>query len=478
MGYIKGKDRYQQTFLPPVIDDYVSEDSEVRIIDAFVNGLEIKFQYSDIKGRGNEPYDPKDMTKIYVFCSMKGIRSSRKIERECSENLSLIWLTGGLTPDDRTICDFRKNNKEQLYQVLKEFIAVCKKTDLFSTELAAVDGSKFRASNAKNKIYTRKQIKEKLESIDRYVEKYLNEIDENDKEEMKIKRVSGEKVQEIIKELQEKRNKYDKLQKELENSTDKQISLTDKDCRLMHKRNGEVNAGYNVQLSADAKSNMIIDIDVTNHANDQQELSNIAKKTKETLGLDKLTVIADGGYENRAEFEECRENGIIPIVSISKTAKGNSTYSKDEFAYNKEEDVYICPNKRKLYYLKQKIQTKGKRKLKYRVYADKEKCINCEFREQCFKNQKGYRKIERWEKETEIIDRMKTDEAKEILKKRQGIIEHPIGTIKRTLNFEYFLTRGLESVKAEFSLAALAYNIRRALNILGFNKLMNLLKPC
>ena len=227
--------------------------------------------------------------------------------------------------------------------------------------------------------------------------------------------------------------------------------------------------------SADSKHNMIIDFEVTNSVNDQNELYKAALKAKETLGTERIEALADSGYMSRAEFEKCIENDINPIVNIPKTENGYGTYSKDEFEYNKEEDVYICPNKRKLNYLKQKTKIKGKNKLKYRIYGDKEKCTGCEYREHCFKNQNGYRKIERWEKETEITDKMKTEEAKEMLKKRKGIIEPIFGIFKYDLGFTGFLTRGFESVKAEFSLVSLTYNFRRAVNILGFDKLMQLL---
>lgn len=240
MGYKKGEDRYQVRLLPPAIDDYVSEDDEVRVIDVFVDKLnEIKFQYSDFEGRGNQPYNPKDMLKIYIYCYLKGVRSSRKIEKECESNLKLIWLINGLTPDDKTICDFRKNNKEQLYQVLKEFTAICKKAKLFAAELVAIDGSKFEASCAKNKIFTRNKLKERLKSIDNHISNYLNQIEKNDILEMQQEKLTKEEIEHIISNLQEKRAEYQKLSEELEKTDDKQISITDSDCRLMKKRNGK-----------------------------------------------------------------------------------------------------------------------------------------------------------------------------------------------------------------------------------------------
>ena len=477
MSYIKGKDRYQKTFLPPVIDDYIAQNSEVRIIDAFVNSLKnIKFEYSDYSKRGNQPYDPLDMLKLYIYCYLKCIRSSRKMEKECRINLDLIWLINGLTPDDRTICDFRKNNKEQLYKVLKEFTVICKKAELFSNELIAVDGSKFKASNSRDRMFSKTYLKNRLEKIDAHIEKYLNETDNNDKQEMKIEKISGEKVQEIINNLNTKKEYCRELLNEMEEKDETQISLTDKDCRLMKKRNGEVNPCFNVQLSADSKHNMIIDFEVTNHMNDTGDLYNMSSKAKEILEADKLTVLADAGYENREEFEKCIKNNINPITDIpkNKEERKDGTYSKDVFIYDKKGDVYICPGKRKLCYLGQSIKTKRKKKLKFRIYADKDKCSGCKYKNKCFKNQTGYRRIERWYKE-DIVDNMKTEEAKEMLKQRKGIIEPIFGILKHDFGFTGFLTRGFESVKAEFSIAALTYNFRRAVNILGFDKLMQLL---
>ena len=475
MGFKKGEDRYQVRLLPPAIEDYVPQNDEVRVIDAFVDKLTgIKFQYSDFAGRGNQPYDPKDMLKIYIYCYLKGIRSSRKIEKECESNLKLIWLINGLTPDDKTICDFRKNNKEQLYQVLKEFTTICKNAKLFAAELVAIDGSKFEASCAKNKIFTRDKLKHRIESIDYHISNYLNQIEKNDILEMQQERLTKEEIENIISNLQEKRAKYQELSEELEKTDDKQISFTDSDCRLMKKRNGKCNPCYNVQVASDSKYNMIVDFEVTNHTNDTQELSNMAIKAKEELGVDELKVVADSGYENRVEFDTCIENNIIPIVDIKSTEQGNGYFPKDKFVYDTERDLYICPAKREMYCVGHEIHKKGKKKLRHKIYKEKYRCKDCELRKECFNNQNGSRRILRWEKEG-IVDKMKTKESREELRKRKGIIEPVFGVVKRCFGFEYVLTRGFGGVKAEFSLAFLAYNLKRAINILGVNQLINLI---
>ena len=471
MGFIKGKDRYQVSLLPPVIDDYIDKDDEVRIIDSFVNKLDIKFQYSDFNGRGNQPYNPQDLLKIYIFCYLNSIRSSRKIEKECQSNIKLIWLINGLKPDDRTICDFRKNNKEQLCQVLKIFTSICQKANLFSTELIAIDGSKFKASNSINKVYSKKILKNKIQFINESINNYLNEIEKNDTVEMKIQKASSEKIHEIINKLEKEKDGYKKLLEEFKELEETQISITDKDCRIMHKRNGEVNPSYNVQIASDSKNNMIVDFDISNKANDIQELSNIAKKAKEVLNTNELTVIADAGYFNRDEFEKCINNNITPIVNKPKVSKHNKKFSKDRFVYDPNNDLYICPAKRKLYFVKEELYNTKKRKQKRRSYIEKNKCSECEFRQQCFQNKKSYRKITRWYKE-DIVDNMQTLKSIEKLKKRKQIIEPIFGIIKNCFGFNTFLTRGLENVKTEFSLQALVYNLKRAINILGIQNLL------
>ena len=219
---------------------------------------------------------------------------------------------------------------------------------------------------------------------------------------------------------------------------------------------------------------MIVDFEVTNHTDDTQELSNMAIKAKETLGADYIEVLADSGYENRAEFDKCIENNIKPIVNIKSTEKENGCYSKDEFIYDRTKDVYICPNNGELVCVWHNTNKKGKRILKNKVYKNEKLCNTCEKAKECFDNKRGYRRIERWEKEN-MVDNMKTKEARDKLRKRKGMIEPIHGVIKRDLGYEYVLTRGLESVKAEFSLTALAYNFKRVLNILGFDNFMNLL---
>ena len=275
---------------------------------------------------------------------------------------------------------------------------------------------------AENKIFTRDKLKHRIETIENNIKEYLNEIEKNDKQEMREDKLTENEIREIINRLEEKREEYKKLAEDIEKTEEKQISITDKDARLKKKRNGKCSACYNVQIASDAKSRMIVDFEVTNHTNDTQELSNMAIKAKETLETDYLEVLADSGYENRVEFEKCMENNIRPIVNIKSTEKENGCYSKDEFIYDRTKDMYICPNNGELVCVWHNTNKKGKRILRNKVYKNEELCKKCEKAKECFENNRGYRRIERWEKEN-IVDTMKTKEAREKLRKRKGIIE-------------------------------------------------------
>lgn len=317
-------------------------------------------------------------------------------------------------------------------------------------------------------------MKQRLEAIDYHISNYLEQVEQNDNIEMQQNKLTREELENIISNLQEKREEYRKLSEEIEQTEGKQISKTDKDCRLMQKRNGKTTPCYNIQVAGDSKHNMIVDFEVTNHTNDTQELSNMAIKAKKELGVEELEVLGDRGYENRVEFDECVENNITPLVNIRSTEKDNSGYSKDMFVYDAKQDLYICPAGREMHCVGHETLKKGKKKLRYKIYKEKSLCKDCEFREHCFKNQNGARRLLRWDKEG-IVDNMKTKQSRDKLRKRKGIIEPIFGIIKRCFGYEYVLTRGLDSVKAEFSLVALAYNLKRAINILGTKELIDLI---
>jgi transposase len=469
MTYIKGKDRNQIILFPEVIDDYITEDNQVRFIDKFVNKLDMsEFKYAQSKNIGRPSYDPKDLLKLYIYGYLNNVRSSRKLEKETHRNIELFWLLEKLKPDFKTISDFRKDNKEAIRQVFREFTLICKNLKLFGCELIAVDGSKFAAVNSKKKAFTKNILQEKLASIEKHIQEYFDELDKNDDDESNTHKPNKKELEEKIKSLKDRKNQYQKLQKELEKSEETQICLTDPESRMMKTAGNGRDVCYNIQIAVDNKHNLIVDYATTNHENDLNELSNISIRAKEVLGVKAIEVLADKGYYTNREIKKCLDNGIIPYVPKPDNNMKDGLFNKKKFSYDREKDVYICPNNCELKYRKNK-EDKGN---KFKIYQGKT-CNDCPIRIKCTKNKKG-RMVERWEHE-EIMEemeiRLKLNQEK--YKKRQSTVEPVFGTIKRNFNQEYVLLKGIAKVNAEFSLSALTYNIKRAINILGIKKLIN-----
>jgi transposase len=469
MSYIKGKDRDQIILFPEVIDDYITEDNQVRFVDKFANNLDMsKFKYAQTKNTGRPPYNPSDLLKLYIYGYLNNIRSSRKLERETHRNIELFWLLEKLQPDFKTIADFRKDNKEAIKGVFKEFTSICKNLKLFGCELIAVDGSKFAAVNSKKRAFTKKTIEKKLVSIDEHIQDYLDELDKNDEEESDIDKPTKEELEEKIKSLKKRKKDYEKLQEELEKSGNTQICLTDPDSRMMRTPGNGRDVCYNVEIAVDEKHNLIVDYEVTNQGNDLNELGNISIKAKETLEVESLEVLADTGHYTNTEIKKCLDNGITPYVLKPPTNNKERGFSKDKFKYDKELDKYICPNNCELSYSRTIKDKKGNY---WQQYRGKD-CDNCESREKCTKSKRG-RIIERWEHE-EIMEEMekRVKENQDKYRKRQSTVEPVFGIIKRDFNQGYFLLKGLPKVDTEFSLSSLVYNIKRAINEVGIKKLM------
>jgi len=469
VAYVKGKNRNQITLFPEVIDDYITEENQVRFIDAFVESLNlINFKYGQTKYSGRPPYNPKDLLKLYIYGYLNNIRSSSKLEKETHRNIEVFWLIQKLQPDHKTISNFRQDNKKLIKQVFKKFTVICKNLELFGGELIAVDGSKFEAVNSNNRAFTKTKLQEKIKEIEKYIDEYFEELDKNDDEESGIKDFTKKELKEEINSLQKRKEEYEKLQEQLENSGNTQICLTDSDSRLMRTGHNGKDVCYNVQVAADEKHNLIVDYEVTNHENDLNELSNISIKAKETLEVEEIETLADVGYYNGKEIKKCFENGITPYVSKPKSSGTDKKFNKSKFKYYSEKDVYVCPNDSELKFKKKK---KGKNGEIYKVYRGKN-CNQCKLKEKCTKSKTG-REVRRWEHE-EILDEMakRYELNKEKTKKRKHIIEPVFGCLKRNFNQGYMLLKGIPEVSAEFSLSALAYNIKRVENIVGIKKLI------
>jgi transposase len=478
MAYVKGENRQQIAMFPEIIDDYVAEDNPVRVIEAFVMSLdmsELGFERAHAPSLGRPAYDPRDLLKLYLYGYLNRIRSSRKLESEASRNLEVIWLISGLKPDFKTIADFRKDNKDAVKKVFKQFSVLCKKWGLYGQTLVAVDGSKFRASNSKKKNFNEKKLNRHLKHIDTKIEQYLNELEEGDQSEANTHKPSADEINQHIQELQERKAKYEEMLETIKENKVSEISLTDADARQMSTNNNGLDICYNVQTVVDGKHSMVVDYDVINNPADLGQLNQMAKRAQNVFDTEEIDVLADKGYYSGEDIKECEDAKLKTYVAKPRNANatGNKDFYINKFQYDAENDHYICPAGHVLPFA---CYRKNKGEIIGRDYHNFKACKTCTLREHCTTAKRGrtiYRSIH--QDLLDVVDK-RTRENKELYTKRQMIVEHPFGTIKRSWGFSYFLTRGLNSVNAESGLAFLAYNITRATNILGVKEIVRRLQ--
>lgn len=472
MGYIEGEDRKQTVLFPEVLDDYIREENPVRFIDVFVEGLnlsELGFLKAIPKETGRPPYDPGDLLRLYVYGYLNRTRSSRQLEREAGRNVELMWLMRKLRPDFKTIADFRKDNAQGIKKICREFTLWCKRLELFGGELVAIDGSKFRAVNSSKRNFTEKKLRRMLKELDGKIDQYLKALDRQDQQEAGQRGLSPEQLKDKIEQYQQRRTQYEQIKSNLEQSEESQVSLTDPESRSMRVGHG-VEVSYNVQIVVDHKHKLVVEHEVSNEVTDQGQLSTMAKKAQETLGVQTLEVVTDRGYYNGEEVKACEQSGMtvyVPKPNNSSNLK-RGLFTKEDFLYEPQKDCYRCPAGKELSYRYQSLE-QGRQMRTYQISG----CKSCELKSKCSINQKGIRAIKRWVDEA-IMEAMarRIAENPEKVELRKCLVEHPFGTIKRAMNQGYFLMRGLSKVGAETSLTILAYNLRRVMNILGVRKMM------
>ena len=474
MAYIAGTDRTQAVLLPDVLDDYVSLDNPVRFLDAFVAQLDLGalgFQRSVPADTGRPGYDPGDLLRLYLYGYLHRIRSSRRLEQETHRNVELMWLLRGLRPDFKTIADFRRDHAEALKGVCREFILLCKRLDLFGGELLAIDGSKFRAVNARDRSYTAARLAKLQGDIERTIARYLRELERQDEAEAGTERLSADALREKIAALQQRRARYQDIQQELVASGETALSLTDADSRPMMS-GGRIEICYNVQTAVDAKHKLIVAETVTNAAADRDQLSPLALAAQETLQAPAPVVVADQGYYHGAEIRSCLQAGLTPLVPrpITSANAKRGLFTKDDFVYDRTRDFYRCPAGQTLSYRTTTVEL-GRSIKNYRTRA----CRRCPLRTHCTRNKDG-RKITRWVDEHLLEDmerRLRRERA--LFAQRKALAEHPFGTMKRAMDQGYFLLKGLTKVRGEFSLTVLAYNLKRVINLVGVPRLLDAL---
>jgi len=466
-GFIEGEDRTQATLFPERIDDYVAEDSPVRVVDVFIDDLDISslgFR-TEPNATGRPGYHPKIMLKLYVYGYLNRVQSSRRLEREAQRNVELMWLTGRLAPDFKTIADFRKDNGEAIRLVCREFVMLCRKLGLLSSTLVAIDGSKFKAVNNRDRNFTRAKMKRRLAEVEASIDRYLEKLTEYDVAEPDEDR--GPALADKIAALREEMARLKKFEVRMLEAPDQQLSLTDPDARSMNSR-GSGMVGYNVQSAVDSEHHLIIAHEVSNVGSDRSPLAAVAKHAKAVLNRDTLDVVADRGYYNGDEIRACEQAGIdayLPKPSTSPN-KALGLFDRSMFTYIKKDDEYECPAGERLIYRFTRTE-KGKEIRRYWSSA----CTRCPIKSQCTTG--DYRRYSRWV-HADVLDRAQArlDRRPDSMRTRRATVEHPFGTIKSWMGATHFQTRTLPRVSTEMSLHVLAYNMKRVINLIGTQKIM------
>ena len=483
--YKKVENRKQQLLFPPSIDEYVDKDNSVRAIEDYVELLDmvkLGFSKSALNSSDGQPaYHPKLLLKIYIYGYLNKIRSSRKLETEIARNIEMMWLCSGLKPSYKTIANFRKDNAKPLKQVFREFVLLCKELDLITGELVAVDGAFLRANASKNQLILKKNVIQDLKKIDEKIETYLKTLEFSDSQDKKEKALAPPSIN--LPKMKTRKEKLDKDLALLEEMGLTQYNRTDPDAKLMIKPAHNLMA-YNSQIVVDDTFKFIVATEVSSDNNDNGKLYDMAIATKEITQNNNITIVGDTGYYSAKEIDQCQEAGIDAVVAIpnkAKAQKKRGLYLHSEFIYDKESDRFTCPNKQVL--TKRKfVRTIGNGTKHYLYRAVGKICKTCLLRDNCIPKKTACKSLSISEYDDTVKkheDKMKTDEAKKLIKKRSSIVEHPFGTIKQHLGWSHFLVRGIEKVAGENALIMFSYNFRRLLNLIGvalFRKLIIALK--
>ena len=474
--YVEGEDRFQSTLFPERLDDYIAEDNPVRAIDVFIDELDLErlgFDGMQPEATGRPAYHPATLLKIYIYGYLNRIQSSRRLEREAQRNVELIWLTGRLMPDFKTIADFRKDNGKAIRNVCREFIVLCRSLNLFSEAVVAIDGSKFKAVNNRDKNFTDRKLKARIEQLEESIGRYLAELDRADREPTAVSEGQVSRLKEKITRIKAQMQRLNDIGWQMRDAPDRQISLTDPDARSMATSGrGTGIVGYNVQTAVDTKHHLIVAHEVTNVGHDRAQLSAMAKQARDALGQQKLTVLADRGYFKGEEILDCDRAGITPLVPkpLTSNSKADGRFDKRDFVYIAADDEYRCPaGKRAIW----RMTTVEHGMTLHRYWPSA--CPKCPIKQQCTPS--DYRRITRWEHE-EVLEVMqeRLDRTPEASRLRRQTAEHPFATLKGWMGATHFLTKTLPRVSTEMSLHVLAYNLKRAMKIFGTQPLIQAIR--
>jgi transposase len=471
--FVEGQDRRQGVLLPEFLDDWVSEENPVRAIEVFVDALDLAglgFEGVEPAATGRPGYHPGLMLKLYVYGYLNQVASSRRLEREAGRNVELMWLTGRLAPDFKTIADFRKDNGPAIRASCRQFVELCRRVGLFTLQVAAIDGSKFKAVNARDRNFTPAKLKARMEQVEASIARYLAALETADRQEGELAQAKSERLAEKIAKLRAQMAAFEALEPVLDAEPDRQLSLTDPDARSMATSGrGSGIVGYNVQIAVDAERHLIVAHEVTNVGHDRGQLSEMVGRAKSAMGAEALEVIADRGYFDGEEVLACEAAGAIPYVPkpLTSGAKADGRFGKQDFIYQPDGDVYRCPAGQRLPWRMTTVE-KG---MMMHSYWDQASCQACALKPKCTTGKE--RRVRRWEHEA-VIDAMQArlDRKPDAMRIRRATVEHPFGTLKAWMGYTHFKTKTLSRVRTEMSLQILAYNLKRVIELIGVGPLI------
>lgn len=473
--FVEGEDRRQSFLLPATLDDYVTEDNPVRVVEVFIEELDLGslgFGGVHPASTGRPAYHPSTMLKLYLYGYLNRIQSSRRLEREAQRNIELMWLTGRLAPDFKTIANFRRENGAAIRAVCGHFIALCRRLNLFTKAIVAIDGSKFKAVNNRDKNFTVTKVAKRIEQVDASIARYLTSLDRADREDSDVAEARTERIKDKIAGLRRQLQDLKAMERQVQDAPDKQVSLTDPDARSMATSGrGTGMVGYNVQTAVDAEHHLIVAHEVTNMGHDRTQLHPMALKALDATGCEELTTLADRGYFNGEQVLACEGTGALPCVPKTLWPSAGGFFTRHDFNYDAEKDHYSCPAGQTL----TRSQQRPNRQDDMDEYRHLTACFTCALKPKCTPDK--LKRLRRWRHER-VMDQMQArmDLMPDAMGVRRQTVEHPFGTLKSWMGSTHFLTKTLEKVRTEMSLHVLAYNMKRMIQIFGVGPLLQAIK--
>jgi transposase len=469
--FVEGEDRRQAYLLPESLDDYVAEDNPVRVIEVFIDELDLGalgFEGVEPAATGRPAYHPSTLLKIYLYGYLNRVQSSRRLEREAQRNIELMWLTGRLAPDFKTIANFRRDNGAAIRAACAQFVVLCRQLNLFTRAVVAIDGSKFKAVNNRDRNFTTAKVARRMEQVDASIARYLAALDRADRDESDIAEAKTTRIKDKIAGLRRQMQALKAMEQQVRDAPDQQVSLTDPDARSMATSGrGTGVVGYNVQIAVDAEHHLIVAHEVTNQGHDRTQLAPMALEAQEATGCEEIIALADRGYFNGEQVLACEGTGVLPCVPKTLWPSEEGLFTRQDFVFDAENDCYTCPAGEKL----TKSAARSDRKGDMDIYRHLTACSACPLKPRCTPDK--LKRIKRWRRE-DVLDKMQArlDRMPDAMKVRRQTAEHPFGTLKSWMGSTHFLTRTLEKVRTEMSLHVLAYNMKRMIQIFGVGPLM------